>query len=106
MAPHHEEGGERQRHAEEDVGDDGRGLGEGPGGQQVGHHLLEVLEAQAAVLDAPHDGGEVVVQQDHVGRLLGHVGAGQAHGDAHVGLAPAARAAQDNQYGLHIVRSA
>ena len=34
-----------------------------------------------------HDGGEVVVQQDHVGRFLGDVGAGDAHGHADVGLA-------------------
>ena len=34
---------------------------------------------------AADDRGEVVVGQDHVGRLLRHVGAGHAHGDADVG---------------------
>jgi len=32
------------------------------------------------------DGGKVIVQQDHVGRLLGDVGAGDPHGNADVCL--------------------
>ena len=39
----------------------------------------------AALAHRRDDGGEVVVGQDHVGRLLGDVGAGDAHRDADVG---------------------
>mmetsp|Transcript_6102 Transcript_6102/g.17879 ORF Transcript_6102/g.17879 Transcript_6102/m.17879 type:complete len:558 (-) Transcript_6102:1715-3388(-) len=37
-------------------------------------------------LDGAHDGGEVVVGEDHVGRLLGDLGPRHAHGDADGGL--------------------
>jgi hypothetical protein len=39
-----------------------------------------------AFLHRGDDGGEVVVQQHHVGGFLGNVGAGDAHGHADVGL--------------------
>ena len=38
------------------------------------------------LLDGADDGGEVVVGDDHVGRLLGDLGPLDAHGDADVGL--------------------
>mmetsp|Transcript_74341 Transcript_74341/g.191795 ORF Transcript_74341/g.191795 Transcript_74341/m.191795 type:complete len:296 (+) Transcript_74341:1-888(+) len=38
------------------------------------------------MLDTGHDGGEVVVLQHDVGRVLRHVRASDAHGDAHLGL--------------------
>ena len=46
----------------------------------------EVVVELAAVLDRPHDGGEVVVGQDHHRGVLRHLGAGDAHGHADVGL--------------------
>ena len=42
----------------------------------------DVVEDALALLDGAQDGGEVVVEQDHVGRLLAHIGPGDAHGDA------------------------
>ena len=39
----------------------------------------------AAFLDRGDDRREVVVGEDHVGRFLGDVGAGDAHRDADVG---------------------
>ena len=39
-----------------------------------------------AVLHRLDDGGEVVVGEDHAGGVLGHLGAGDAHGHADVGL--------------------
>ena len=56
------------------------------GGERVGDGLLQVVEDEATLLHAGHDRGEVVVEQDHVGRLFAHVAAGDAHGDADVGL--------------------
>lgn len=44
-----------------------------------------------AFLNASDDRGEVVVLQDHVGRLLAHIRAGNAHGNAEVGLAQGRR---------------
>ena len=38
------------------------------------------------LLHAGDDGGKVVIQQDHIGGLLRHVGASDAHGDADVRL--------------------
>ena len=46
--------------------------------------LGQVVVDLAALLDGEHDGGEVVVGQDHPAGVLGHLGAG-AHGDADVG---------------------
>ena len=54
--------------------------------QQVGQVLLDVVVDPAAALDRLDDGREVVVRQHDVGRLLGDVGAGDAHGDADVGV--------------------
>jgi len=49
------------------------------------HSYLHVVVDGAALRDGLDNGGEVVVGQDHVRRLLGHRGAGDAHGDADVG---------------------
>ena len=46
--------------------------------------LLEVVVQAAAHLHGAHDGGEVVVREDHHGGLLGDLRAGDAHGDADV----------------------
>ena len=54
--------------------------------EQVHQVLLDVAEDAAALLHRRDDRGEVVVGQRHRRRLLGHVGAGDAHGDADVGL--------------------
>ncbi len=53
--------------------------------EYVGEELTDVLEYRASFLDGRHDAGEVVVEQDQIGRFLGHVGAGNAHGDADIG---------------------
>ena len=50
-------------------------------------YFLMLLEDAAAFLDRGDDRSEVVVGQRHGRRFLGDVGAGDAHGDADVGLA-------------------
>ena len=55
-------------------------------GQQVAQELADVGEDRAAFFDGGDDRGEVVVGEHHVGRFLRHVGAGDAHRHADVGL--------------------
>mmetsp|Transcript_9769 Transcript_9769/g.32432 ORF Transcript_9769/g.32432 Transcript_9769/m.32432 type:complete len:927 (+) Transcript_9769:309-3089(+) len=75
---------ERQRDAHQlhEVGDALRHLG----AQGVRDRLLQVLRREPALLDAKHNRRELVVEQDDVGRILGHLGAADAHGDSNVGL--------------------
>jgi len=51
------------------------------GGQSVGNGLLQVVENETALLHTSDDGGEVVVEQNHVGGLLGHIGTSNTHGN-------------------------
>ena len=53
--------------------------------EQEAQELADVGEDPASLADRGDDRGEVVVGEDHVRRLLGHVGAGDAHRDADVG---------------------
>ena len=53
--------------------------------QQEAQELADVGEDRPALADGGDDRGEVVVGEDHVRRLLRHVGAGDAHRDADVG---------------------
>ena len=57
--------------------------------EQVGDldpdELLQVVVHQPALLHRGHDCGEVVIGQNHLGRSLGDVGAGDAHCDPDVG---------------------
>ena len=75
--------GERQRDPEEHEGEVGNQLGD-VRGEDVGEELADVLEDRAPFLDRVDDAREVVVEEDHVRRLLRHVGAGDPHGDADV----------------------
>ena len=75
--------GERQRDPEQherEVGNDLRDVG----GQDVGQELADVLEHRAPLLDRRDDGGEVVVEQHHVGGAARNVGAHHPHRDADV----------------------
>jgi hypothetical protein len=54
-------------------------------GEQVAEDLLDVVEHPPALAYRLHDGGEVVVSQNHVGRFFGDLGAGHAHGNPDVG---------------------
>ena len=89
--PVHEDVDPEDLHGVERVGDVGQG-GEGDqhegrdaGGELEPHKVLDVVEDALALLDGAQDGGEVVVEEDHVGGLLADVGAGHAHADADVG---------------------
>ena len=53
--------------------------------EQEAQELADVGEDAAPLADRGDDRGEVVVGEDHVRRLLRHVGAGDAHRDADVG---------------------
>src|SRR5690606_10754929 len=55
--------------------------------EQVVDEARDVGVDDAALLDRPDDGAEVVIAQDHGRRLLGHGRAPDAHGDADVGAA-------------------
>ena len=70
--------------AEEGGQEDGEDLAH-VGPQQELDGLAHVVVDPAALADGAHDGGEVVVGQDHVRHVLGHVGAGDAHAHADVG---------------------
>src|SRR4030042_1614914 len=67
---------------EEDEGDRLRGVA----GEDVRDDLLDVGVPPAPFLDRAHDGGEVVVRQDHVRRLFRDVRSRDPHRDADVGL--------------------
>ena len=47
---------------------------------------LHVVVDGSSLLNSLHDGGEVVVGEDHVGGLRGDLSAGNAHGDSDLGL--------------------
>mmetsp|Transcript_118030 Transcript_118030/g.376322 ORF Transcript_118030/g.376322 Transcript_118030/m.376322 type:complete len:395 (+) Transcript_118030:455-1639(+) len=94
------------RHSGPDVGADvdeqdvlrGQGLGhaeeltEGRGhlgdlrAERVHDGLLQVFAREPTLLDAHECRGEVIVQKDDVRCILRHLGAADAHGDAHLGL--------------------
>ena len=59
----------------------------GVAGQQIAQELPDVVIDHPPFLDRSHYGGEIVVQEDHLGRLLGHVRAGDPHGHPDVGAA-------------------
>ena len=48
-------------------------------GHGVFDELADVVEDPPALPDGLDDGAEIIVEQDHVGRLLGDVGAGNTH---------------------------
>ena len=54
------------------------------GAEQVAQELANVVEDAAALSHSLDDGGEIVVRQDHLGRFLGDLGPGDAHGHADV----------------------
>ena len=56
------------------------------GRQRPGDHLADVVVDRAALVHGGDDRGEVVVEQHHLGGLLGRLGALAPHGDADVGL--------------------
>ncbi len=55
-------------------------------GEGVANEPADVVVDPPPFTDGGDDGGEVVVGEHHVGRLLGHLGAGDAHRDADVGV--------------------
>ena len=55
-------------------------------GQDVADKLEDVVEDAAPVPHGVHDGGKVVVKQNHGRCLLGHLRAVDAHGHADVGV--------------------
>ena len=65
--------------------EDGQHLGE-VGGQEELDRLADVVVDAASLANGGDDGGKVVVGQDHVGNVLGNVGAGDAHAHADVGV--------------------
>ena len=56
------------------------------GGQQVHDGFLQVVEYFSAFFDTIDDGSEIVVEQDHVGGVLGYVRSRDSHGNADISL--------------------
>ena len=54
--------------------------------QQKVHGVLDIGVHAATVHDGLHDGGEVVVREDHRSRIFADLGSGDAHGNSDVGL--------------------
>ncbi len=77
---------DRQGDAEQD-GDQHHQTLADVGRDRKGDEFHQVVIDPAALLDGGGDGGEVIVGQHHGGGLLGHLGAGDAHGDADIRLA-------------------
>uniref|UniRef100_A0A480H9S2 Sodium/potassium-transporting ATPase subunit alpha-1 n=1 Tax=Sus scrofa TaxID=9823 RepID=A0A480H9S2_PIG len=60
-------------------------------GEGVGNGFLQVIKDQTTFLYSRHNGGEVVIQEDHVSSLLGHVRASNPHGNPDVCLLQSGR---------------
>ena len=54
-------------------------------GEQEEDRFFDIFVNAAAFRDGLRDGGEIVVGQNQIGGVFGHVGSRDAHGDAHVG---------------------
>jgi hypothetical protein len=79
----------RRQERQRDTRDDRREQDEreaGIGRQNPDDELCEIVEDAAPFLHSGFDRGEVVVGQNHVGRFLRDIGAGDAHRHADVGL--------------------
>ena len=74
------DGTQRQGNIGDDEEQEGRDFGD-VGRQSVGDGFLQVVEDETTLLHTGHDRSKVVVQEDHVGRLFGHVRSGDTHGD-------------------------
>ena len=79
----HREGGRNPQHHHRQERHDLRHVR----GQDVGDELADVRHHRAAETHGLDDRREVVVEQHDVGSFAGHVGAGDAHGQAHIGSA-------------------
>eukprot|EP00825_Cyclidium_porcatum_P005016 TRINITY_DN12395_c0_g1_i1.p2 TRINITY_DN12395_c0_g1~~TRINITY_DN12395_c0_g1_i1.p2 ORF type:complete len:547 (+),score=68.21 TRINITY_DN12395_c0_g1_i1:2-1642(+) len=88
--PEDVDGQEGRLPAHEDGAEDGEDLAR-VARQQEEDGLPDVVVDVAALGDGRGDGLEVVVHEDHVGRALGHVGSGYAHGHADIGRLEARR---------------
>ena len=56
------------------------------GRKRVRDGLLEVVKDETTFFDTIHDGGEVVIHENHVSRFLGNILTGDTHGDTDVTL--------------------
>jgi len=77
--PKHMDRLERDGQPEEGCQENGKNLAR-IAGHGVLDELADVVEDATTFADGFDNGGKVVVQQDHVGSFLGHIGAGNAHG--------------------------
>jgi hypothetical protein len=77
--------GAQRRGPAGDAGDEHQQHFAGVAREEVVDELLDVVVDAAAFLHRGDDGGEVIVGEDHVGRLFGDIGPRHPHGDADVG---------------------
>ncbi len=54
------------------------------GAEKVDHDAADVGKDRSPLLHRADDGGEVVIGEDHLARLFGHVGAGDSHRHADI----------------------
>ena len=76
---------EGKRNTEENVGEEGRDLGN-VGGEGVGDGLLEVIKDETSLFYSDDDGSEVVIEEDHVSGLFRHIRSSDTHSNSNVGL--------------------
>ena len=78
-------GGQRRRNLGGDVAQERRDF-RNVGRKRVRDGLLEVVKDETTFFDTIHDGGEVVIHENHVSRFLGNILTGDTHGDTDVTL--------------------
>jgi len=79
-----EDGGEGKGHVEKDEEDEGENLRD-VRRQGVGDRFLEVVEDKSSFFYSVDDRAEVIVEQKHVGGVLGDIGS-RSHGNSNIGL--------------------
>lgn len=52
--------------------------------QGVGNGFFQIVKDQTSFFHSRDDRSEIVIQQDHIGSLFGHIGSRDAHGDTYV----------------------
>ncbi len=83
--PQNLQGQEGQRHAQEG-GRKHHPYLPGVGSERVFDEFADVVVDGASFFDGGYDGGEIVIQQHHVRRLFGDIGAGDAHRHPNIGF--------------------
>jgi len=77
-------GGEWKWNLEQDEEDEWQDLWN-VGGKSVGNGFLQVIEDESTLFNTVNNGGEVIVQQKHIGGVLGNIRSG-SHSNTDIGF--------------------